>query len=160
MTAYKIQLVLHVAAVVVALGSTFSFPFLQAFGERQGVAATRLVLKATHQIENLLVIPGAVLVFVLGLGLIFDTNGPNRYKDDMPAWLTVSLVWYILTFATAVLVQRRQISAAIGTLEGVADGPELPAAYKPLSTRIQALGGLLGLSVIGIAALMLWKPDW
>lgn len=152
MDSSDILIFLHIAAVVVALGATFSYPFMQAFGEKKGVAATRVVLQAGERLENVLVIPGAILVFVFGLGLTFDSH--LTYKDKMPAWLTIGIAWYLVAFAVAVLVQRRQVKKAIAALEGVPDGPELPAAYKAIGPRIQMVGGLLGLSIVGIAFLM------
>lgn len=155
MTAYKIQLFLHVATVVVALGATFAYPFLQAAAERSGTAATRFMLQATQRIEKVLVIPGAILLFLFGLGLIFDDT--TGYSDDFPAWLMVAIAWFLVAFVVAVTVQRSNVSAALRTLEGAPDGP-LPAAYEPIGKRIQIVGGLLGLSVIGITFLMTYKP--
>jgi uncharacterized membrane protein len=34
----------------------------------------------------------------------------------------------------------------------------LPAAYTEIAKKIQMVGGILGLSVIGILFLMVWKP--
>jgi hypothetical protein len=52
MESYKLLVFLHVAAVVVGLGITFSFPFLQAAAERSGVAATRFFHEASMRIED------------------------------------------------------------------------------------------------------------
>lgn len=157
MDSYRILLFLHILAALVGLGATFAFPFLQAFAQRNGVAATRMALRAMSRIEKLLVIPGAALVLLFGIGLIFnDTTG---YSDDMPRWLEISIVWFVIAFAVAGFVQRRTVDAAIESLEGVADGPELPDAYKPLGQRIQIVGGLLGLSVLGILFLMVWGRE-
>src|SRR5688572_4184733 len=96
-TAYKIQLFLHVGFVIVALGSVFALPFLQAFAERQGVAATRFAMHFIRRLENILIIPGNVLLFLFGLGLIFDDT--TGYSDDFPGWLMVALPWYLAAFA-------------------------------------------------------------
>lgn len=156
MSAYRIELFVHVAAVIVALGATFSFPLLHAAAERQGVPATRFVLRTMHLIETRLVLPGAVLIFLMGLALIF--NDRTGYSDHLPAWLAVAIIWYLAAFFTASVVQRANVNAALGTLEGVPDGSALPSAYRAAARRVQLTGAALGLTTVGIAFLMVWKP--
>jgi Predicted integral membrane protein (DUF2269) len=158
LTSYKLELFLHVATVIVALGVTFVYPFMQGFSERSGVAAARFSLKFGLYLEKFVVIPGAILLFIFGGLLIGNSNTPNQYKDDMPVWLMIAIVWFLAAFAVAVFVQRRNVKKALATLEGVADGPTLPDSYKPIAKQMQIVGGLLGLSVIGITFLMVWKP--
>lgn len=156
MDSYKAQLFLHIAAVVIGLGVTFVYPFLQGFAERNGVAATRFALQFGRRLERMVVWPGAALIFLFGVGLIFSDQ--TGYKDDFPAWLMVAIAWYVAAVAVAVFVQDRAVGEALASLEGVADGPDLPAAYTPIARRMQIAGGMLGLSVVGILFLMVWKP--
>ncbi|MBI2766902.1 MAG: DUF2269 family protein [Chloroflexi bacterium] len=156
MNSYKLLLFLHIIAVVIALGVTFVYPLLQGFAERQGVGATRFMLRFSRRLESMVVLPGAALVFLFGLGLIF--NDQTGYKDDMPAWLTFAMTWYIAAVAVAVFVQRRNVGKALATLEGVPDTGTLPAEYTAVAKQLQIVGGLLGLSVVAIAFLMVWKP--
>ena len=160
MDTYRILLFLHILAVVLGLGVTFAYPFLQSAAERSGVAATRFALQAIQRIEKFVVYPGAALVFLFGIGLMFsDYNSWGGETSDIPMWLNIAMLWYIVAVAVAVFIQRRHLSAALETLEGAADGPDLPAAYEPLGKRMQMVGGLLGLSVIGIAFLMVWGRE-
>jgi len=152
----RIELFLHVIIVIIALGVTFVYPFLQAFAERKGVAATRFAMEFSHRLETILVIPGAILLFLFGALLVGNSKLP--YKDNMPTWLIVSIIWFLVIFAVAVFVQRRNVTRAIKTLEGVPDNGKLPDDYLALSKRMQMVGGLLGFSIIGIAFLMVWKP--
>ena len=156
MDSYKIQLFLHVAVVIVALGATFASPFLQGWGERHGVGATRMALEFGHYLEKVLVIPGAVLILLLGVGLIFDDA--TGYKDDFPMWLGIAIAWYLVAFFVAAVVQRSNVLKAIATLDGAADDGPFPAAYMTASKRVQITGGFLALSTIGIAFSMVWKP--
>lgn len=156
MNALKLELFLHVAAVIVAMGVTFVYPFLQGQAERRGTGATRFYLEFSHFLEKFVVIPGAILVFIFG-GLLIG-NDKLPYKDDMPAWLMVSVVWFLAAFALAFFVQRKNTLNGIKALEGVPDTAPLPEAYTAIGKRTQMVGGLLGLSVIGIAFLMVWKP--
>ncbi|WBL34968.1 hypothetical protein O0235_09190 [Tepidiforma flava] len=64
----------------------------------------------------------------MGLALIF--NDRTGYSDHLPAWLAVAIIWYLAAFFTASVVQRANVNAALGTLEGVPDGSALPSAYR------------------------------
>ena len=154
MASYRILLTLHILAVVLGLGVTFVYPFLQGFAERRGPGPTRFMLQFARRLEFIVVYPGAALVFLFGLALIFDDQ--TGYSDDMPTWLTVSIVWYVLAIGVSVFFQQRNISRALESLEGVADSAPMPDAYRTHGVRIQMVGGLLGLSVIGILVLMVF----
>ena len=156
MTSYKIELFLHIAAVVVGLGVTFVYPFLQAFAEKNGVASTRFALRFGQRLNNIVVIPGAIALFVFGALLM--VNGAGEIKDEMPVWLMIAITWFLVAFAVDVFVQRGTVKAGIKALEGVADSAPLPAAYVAISKRMQMMAGLLGFSVIGITFLMVYQP--
>ena len=156
MASYRIMLFLHIASVI-ALGATFAYPFIQALAERQGAGVTRFALQAIKRTNTFLVFPAMALIFVFGLGLIF--NDQTGYKDDMPAWLMIAIVWYLAAVAIAVFVLRRDTDAGIAVLEGApADGP-LPAAYEPLQKRMQMFGGIVGVSILGVALLMVMGAE-
>lgn len=156
MESYKALVFLHVAVIIVGFGSTFAFPFIQAAGERSGVGGTRLAMQIMQRSMRFLVIPAAILTPVLGVGLIFDDV--TGYSDDFPAWLMASITWYVVAVAVWAAVLMGGVAKALNTLDGVPDGPALPAAYAPIGKRMQIVGGLVGLSYIGIAFLMIWKP--
>jgi uncharacterized membrane protein len=153
---YDIQRFLHIGVIIVALGATFALPFAQGLGEKRGVGATRFAHELGQRLEKFLIIPGAVIVFLTGIGLIFEEATP--YDDDFPAWLGVGIAWFLVAFAVAIFIQRRNGQKALKTLEGLPDNAELPEDYKPIGKQMQMVGGLLGLSVIGITLLMIWKP--
>ena len=156
MDSYKLQLFLHVALVIVALGATFANPFLQGWGERHGVGATRMAMQFSSHMEKVLVIPGAILILLFGTGLIFeDATG---YKDDFPMWLGIAIAWFLVAFVAGAFVQRSNVNRAIAALDGVPDNGDFPAEYMKASRRMQAVGGFLGFSVIAITFLMVWKP--
>ena len=156
MDSYKLMLFLHITTAIVALGSVFALPFLQGFMQRQGVGPMRLFLKFTLYHDTVLVLPGAILVAIFGVGLIFDDV--TGYSDDFPMWLGWAIAWFVAIAATDIFLLRPTTKRAIAALEGVPDNGEYPDAYKPLGMRAQAIAGLMGLSVIGITFLMVWKP--
>lgn len=157
MESYRILLFLHIAASVVVFGATFSFPFLQGFAERRGVTATRFMLEFTRRLDNILITPGALIVAVFGIGLIFDDE--TGFKDDFPGWLMGAVLWFVVMFAVMVTVQRRTVGDALKALDGAQDEGSLPVGYVALGKRLQMVGGLLGLSVLGILALMVWGAE-
>jgi len=156
MDSYDISKFLHIAAVVIGLGVTFVFPFLQAFAERKGVVATRFAFQFANRLTKIVVYPGAVLVALLGVGLIFDDR--TGYKDDFPAWLMWSITWYVIALAVSVFVMDPATKKAQKILEATPDGAELPDDYIAVGKRIQMVGGLLGVSILGVLFLMIWKP--
>ncbi len=160
MDVFRVLLFLHIVAVVVGFGVTFSYPFLQTFAERNGVGATRFCLRAIQRLDRMVVYPGAVLVLVFGVGLIFsDYNSFGGDMGEMPGWLTGSIAWYVAVMVVSFAVVRRDVQDAIAVLEGVHEDGAFPAEYLALSRRIQIVGGLLGVSVLGIAYLMVWGRE-
>ena len=156
MESYRIMLFLHVAAVILTLGATFAFPFLQAFAEGKGVGPTRFVMQFLVRIERILVIPGSVLLILCGVGLIFDDA--TGYKDDFPTWLSIAIPLFLIVIVVDLFIQQRQVKSAIAALEGVPESTVLPAAYTAIGKRIQMVGGLEGLAVVVIIFLMTYKP--
>lgn len=152
---FKLLLFLHVATVIVILGPTFTFPFLDGLANRKGVGATRFVHQFEERLETIWIRPGAVVLFLFGVGMILKEKD---LREDMPAWLMVAIAWFVVAFFTAWFVQGRNLKQALEALEGVPDDAPLPAAYTTVAKRVQIVGGLLGVSVVAIAFLMLWKP--
>lgn len=138
------------------IGATFALPFLQAFAERSGVGATRFVMQFFARIERVLVIPGSVVLTLFGVALIFDDG--SGYKDDFPAWLMAAITLFAVVVAVDLLVQQRQVKAAIAALDGVPDSSPLPSAYTANGKRIQMVGGMEGLALVVITFLMTYKP--
>ena len=156
MNSYEIQLFLHIVAALVAISVTFSYPFMQAYAERRGVASTRFAMQFFQYLYKYVVNPGAVLVILFDIGLIFDDR--TGYTDDMPSWLWASITIYTVAVIVAVTVQRMNVKAAIEALEGVRDDEPLPERYVAVGKRIQIVGGLLGLSVLVVLFFMVIKP--
>ncbi len=153
---YRIMLYVHVAAALVGLGVTFSFPFLQGAAEKTGTGATRFALRVIDRVDLFVVYPAVALIVVFGVGLIFsDVTG---YSDDFPVWLMVAIPYFLGLWLVSFLVQRPAYKAALRTLEAVPDDASLPEAYEPLGKRMQMVGGFLALSVLIILFLMVWKP--
>lgn len=156
MDSYDIQRFLHIAAALVGLGAAFALPLVQAVGERRGAGGARVALEIADRLEKFLIIPGAVVVLLVGVGLIFDDA--TGYKDDFPAWLAISIIWFLVAVVGAIVFRDRAARKALDLLEGMPDDADLPADYRPLGSQMQMVVGLLLLSIAGIALLMVWRP--
>jgi uncharacterized membrane protein len=154
-TGEKIVLFLHIASAIVGLGGVFVLPFLQAYAERGGVGQTRFMLRFMRRLENFVILPGAILVFVFGLGALFSDD---ELRDDIPTWLDIAMGWFVLVVAGWFVLQRRTENQALASLDRSPDSAALPAGYRKLSGRMQMWMGVFGLSIVGIAFLMVYQP--
>lgn len=156
MDSFEIQKFLHIAAAIVGLGGPFAIPFAQAMGERKGVGGTRFALELVDRLEKFLIIPGAVIVLLVGVGLIFEDR--TGYSDDFPMWLGISTAWFVIAVGGVLYFRGQSARKAFDLLDGMPDDADLPEDYRPLGRRMQMVVGLLLLSIVGIALLMVWRP--
>ncbi len=70
----------------------------------------------------------------------------------------IAIPWYVATGLVWWFVQRKFADRALNTLRGVPDNAPLPSAYFEFGKKVQMVGGILGVSIIGILFLMVWKP--
>lgn len=172
-------LYLHIAGVIVAFGPTIAFPFIAAKAAKEPMHGN-FALRVTHHVMEKVVEPGAVFVFLMGVGLIL-TRGYNPLTQ---LWLAVAIVLFIITFLYATMVQAPTLRKMIA-LTGqppviVADaprqgdqpamaGPGTPATpgagpagpppeFVALAAKAERGGKFLGLMLFVILALMVVKP--
>jgi hypothetical protein len=69
---YDLALFVHVAAVVIAFGPTFAYPFFQATVERLSPGGVPAMLRAMHTSSRYLVTPGLLVVLASGIYLTID----------------------------------------------------------------------------------------
>jgi uncharacterized membrane protein len=92
------------------------------------------------------------------MGGLLMSNDHFPGHDDPPAWLIVSLIWFVVAVIVAFFTLRTTLRDAKTSLDGVPDTAELPAAYRPLGQRLQMILGVFGVTIIVIAFLMVWQP--
>jgi hypothetical protein len=148
---FAFLLSLHVLSAIIGLGPTFSFPFLGIMSEKQPSAA-RALQETVLLISTRLVIPVVVVLGLTGVLLIAKTH----INLSTNAWLGAGIILYVLVLAAAILYQvptEKKILALLGTGGGPPD-PQL----RTLMNGQRAVGVAMGLSVVVIAVLMVWKP--
>ena len=156
MNGYRSELFLHVIFVVVALGPLFVMPLLQVTAEKRNAGAVRLYLDFLERVLRMFMLPGAVLVFVMG-GLLMSSDHFYGH-DNPPAWLVASLLWFVVAAVFGAVGLRSTMRQARASLQGVPDEAPVPAAYRQAGMWMQVILGLLGVSVVVIAYLMVQQP--
>ena len=138
------------------------------------------MLRTTAFIQSRLVEPGAVFVFLMGVGLIV-TRGYNPLTE---IWLLIAIVLFLITFFYAMLVQlptvRKMIALTSGPppvvndAERASDAPALggpgtpatpgagpagpPPEFLALAAKAGRGGQLMTAMIFIILALMIFKP--
>jgi hypothetical protein len=69
---YDLVLFVHIAAVVIAFGATFAYPFFQTVVERVSPRSVPAMLRAMHTTSRYLVTPGLFVVLASGIYLTVD----------------------------------------------------------------------------------------
>ena len=111
-----------------------------------------------------LVEPGAVFVFLMGLGLIW-ARGWNPFTTF---WLGLAIILFLITLAFAVFVQARTVHRMIALTSTPpplpAEGQSAPAGPPPelaaLSQRGARGGMFMTAMLITILFLMVFKPTF
>ena len=93
-------LYLHISGVIIAFGPTIAFPFIAAHAQKEPMHGN-FALRVNEWLTHKVVEPGAVFVFLMGVGLIL-TKGYSLVDD---LWVTTAIVLFLITFAYANLVQ-------------------------------------------------------
>jgi hypothetical protein len=148
-------LYLHVAGVIVAFGPTIAFPFIAARAAKEPMHGN-FALRVSELITEKVVEPGAVFVFLMGVGLII-TKG---YNPLVQLWLGVAIVLFLITLGFANLVQLRTVRKMIA----LTSQPPPPGAAGPppevvaLSSNAARGGMFMTVMLFTILALMIVKP--
>jgi hypothetical protein len=140
----------HILAAIIGLGPTFSFAFLGIMSEKQPAAA-RALQETILLISTRLVIPLVVILGLSGVLLIANTHA-DLAKNP---WLGAGIVLYVLVLAASIFYQvptQKKIVALLTT--GGIDQPEV----RKLGNGQRTVGISMGLAVVVVAVLMVWKP--
>ena len=149
-------LFLHIGGAIVAFGPTIAFPIIGARAAKEPMHGN-FTLRVSEFITERVVEPGAIFVFLMGVGLIV-TRGYDLVED---LWVTTSIVLFIITLAFSYFVQLRTIRAMIA-MTNQPPPPDAPPGPPPgfvsLSRRAARGGAFMTLMLFAILALMVFKP--
>jgi hypothetical protein len=155
----SIFLYLHIGGVIVAFGPTIAFPLIGARAAKEPMHGN-FALRVSEFIASRVVEPGAVFVFLMGVGLIW-ARGWNPFTTF---WLALAIILLAITIGFNVFVQSRMVRRMIeltsgpppAPAEGAPAGP--PPEFVALAQR-SARGGMFSLLMLSIILfLMVFKP--
>jgi hypothetical protein len=148
-------LYLHVAGVIVAFGPTIALPFIAARAAKEPTHGN-FALRVSELITERVVEPGAIFVFLTGVGLII-TKG---YNPLVQLWVGVAIVLFLITLGFANLVQLRTLRKMVALTghppPAGATGP--PPEFVALSSSAARGGQFMTVMLFTILALMIVKP--
>ena len=149
-------LYLHIGGAIVAFGPTIAFPIIGARAAKEPMHGN-FALRVTEFLTERVVEPGAIFVFLMGVGLII-TRGYNLIED---LWVTVAIVLFLITLSFSYFVQLRTVREMIAMTNqppppDAPPGP--PPGFPQLSTRAARGGAFMTLLLFTILALMVVKP--
>jgi uncharacterized membrane protein len=151
---HDLWLFLHILGAIAAFGYGFASPIIGSMAAREP-QHVNWYLRASQRVTDLLVLPVAVSLFVTGTLLVIETGGFARFQE---LWLSVAFVIYVLAILAILFVQRPAISRVIALTSGSLGAGDGDPDVERLSRRTRIVGMALGVVVIVIVALMVYKP--
>ncbi len=154
---YDVVLFVHIAAVVVAFGATFAYPFFQAGVERISPRSVPAMLHAMHSTSRYLVTPGSLVVLVSGIYLTIDRWDFGQVFVIVGLSIVIALIvlggaFFDRQEARAIELAERDVAAA-----GTAD-PVLSEEYWAVSRRFARMGMTASLLIVVAVFFMAVKP--
>ncbi|HWA52723.1 MAG TPA: DUF2269 family protein [Solirubrobacterales bacterium] len=150
---YKIVLVLHILAVVLAFGPTFGYGIFFSVVP-QFPRATPAILAGIQKTDRYLVNPGMIVLLLAGLYLLGDGNW-----DASDAFISVGFLAIIVLFGLQHGFFQPQVRKARELAErDLKAGDELSAEFEAVSQRLGQVGMIAGLIVVVTVFFMTYKP--
>lgn len=156
----SIFLFLHIGGAIAAFGPTIAFGLIGPMAGKEpmhGNFALRLIAHISERVVE----PGAVFVFLMGIGLIW-TRGWNPF---ITLWLALAIILFLIVLGYSVFVQLPMIKEMIAMTSGPppapAEGqgpPGPPPGFMELQARVARGGQAMALMLFTIVFLMVFKP--
>ena len=156
----SIFLFLHIGGAIAAFGPTSAFGFIGPMAGQEpmhGNFALRLIAHITERAVE----PGAVFVFLMGIGLIW-TRGWNPFTTF---WLALAIILFLVTLGTSVFIQLPTVKKMIALTSAPPAPPAErqgppgpPPGFVELQRRSAIGGQFMALMLLVIVFLMVFKP--
>ena len=144
---YLLVKFLHILIAILALGTSAGLGIVLEFYGNNPTHGT-FVLRAIERVVSFFVLPGYVLMLVTGLWMVnLSWSFTTKWIQAALALWGVGMAMHVLFLI--VLGKQRRLSES--------GGPE-SSSYRRISLLGRGLGAGLGLIVIGILYLMVFKP--
>ena len=141
---------LHVLLAIIAIGFNSAYGLLIGRARKAGTAELKFALRTVKVMDDYVANPCYVLLLLTGVGMVHTSGYPWSLK-----WIHGSMTLLVVAFVLAFGFYTPTLRKQIAILES--RGPD-DAEFARLSRRGSMLGGILGLIVLVIVALMVYKP--
>jgi len=156
-SAYDFVLALHIIAVVVAFGWTFTLPIVYIVAAKVDPRSLPVLHRIELTIFRMLVNPALVLIIAAG---IFLASDGHHWKEFFVQWgLGVAIVIGAIVGAVLIPAAKRAEEAARRDLESFSGGEFQPGeAYRVATRRLNVVGSAASLLVLITIVIMAVKP--
>lgn len=142
--------VIHIAAAIVAVGSNITYGVWNVRGMRE-TAHLAFALKGVKFLDDRIANPAYGVLFVTGLILVFV--GHWRLTS---LWILVAIVLLLAIAVLGFLVFSPQLKRQIELAEA---GQTSSAEFARLGSMSRTIGPVLGLAIVVILVMMVFKPS-
>jgi hypothetical protein len=142
-----VVLAIHIMAVVVAFGATFSYPIIFAIFNKADASSLPALYRAIHAIGTRIILPGLAVVILAG---IYLASHLHVWGHFFVQWgIAVSLILGASGGLFFSPNERRLIELAERDVVAAAGGEvTLSAEHQALSKRVSSMGALFSLLVL------------
>jgi uncharacterized membrane protein len=156
-SAYELVLALHIIAVVVAFGWTFSLPVVYAVAAKRDPRSLPVLHRIEYTVSRVLLNPA--LVVVLGAGIFLASDG-HHWSEFFVQWgLGAVVVIGAVVGSVLIPAAKRAEEAARSDLAGWSGGEFEPGEeYRALTRRLNIVGSATSLLVLVTIVIMAVKP--
>lgn len=154
---YDLGVFVHIAAVVIAFGPTFAYPFFQTTVERLSPRSVPAMFRAMHASSRYLVTPGLLVVLASGVYLTFD----GWDFDQLFVVVGLSIVAALMILGAAFFDRHEARLIELSERDVRAcdtDEVQLSQEYWQVSKRFARVGGAASVLVVAALFFMTVKP--
>lgn len=146
---YDLLRFVHIAAAITAVGANVTYGVWNALGAREP-AHMAFMLKGVRFLDNRVANPAYGLLFLTGLAMIFV-----GHWSITSLWLVVAIILFIAVAAFAGIVFTPLVRDQIKLAEA---GDTASAEFTRLANRNRTAGIIVGVAVVAILVMMVFKP--
>ena len=155
---YGVVVFVHVAAVLLAYGPTFAYPWLMVIANRSYRRSVPFLFSTQDKIGKLMIAPGSFLILLTGIYLVAD--GPYDFGAlFVSVALPILLILIVLGPAFFSPSEARLAELAERDIAASGSGEVVwSAEYEALLARVATVGRLASLAVLVAVFFMVVKP--
>jgi uncharacterized membrane protein len=141
---------LHILLAITAIGFNSAYGLIIGRARKAGTAELKFALRTVKVMDDYVANPCYVLLLLTGIGMVHTSGYPWSLK-----WIHGSMALLVVAFILAIGFYTPTLRKQIAILDSRgANDPE----FLRLSKRGAMLGGILGVIVLVIVGLMVYKP--